>query len=62
VAGAGSPGLAGRPLPQEGSLADPDADGRGDADGRVTSNLHAVRAVTGLRVGVGRPGGLRVWA
>jgi hypothetical protein len=30
--------------------------------GRVTSNLHAVRALTGLQVGVGRPGGLRVWA
>ncbi|MEF8841685.1 MAG: hypothetical protein V5A62_08675 [Haloarculaceae archaeon] len=30
--------------------------------GRVTSNVHAVRAPTGLQVGVGRPGGLRVWA
>lgn len=30
--------------------------------GRVASNLHAVRALTGLQVGVGRPGGLRVWA
>jgi hypothetical protein len=30
--------------------------------GRVTSNLHAVGALTGLQVGVGRRGGLRVWA
>lgn len=29
---------------------------------RVTSNLHAVRTVAGLQVGVGRRGGLRVWA
>jgi len=43
------------------------ADGAATADrvpvgGRVTGNLHAVRALTGLQVGVGRPGGLRVWA
>ena len=36
--------------------------GRVPVGGRVTSNLHAVRAPTGLQVGVGRPGGLRVWA
>jgi hypothetical protein len=30
--------------------------------GGVTGNLHAVRAPTGLQVGVGRPGGLGVWA
>jgi hypothetical protein len=30
--------------------------------GRVASNVHAVRALTGLQVGVGRPGGFRVWA
>lgn len=29
---------------------------------RLTSNVHAVGTTTGLQVGVGRPGGLRVWA
>lgn len=36
--------------------------GRTPVGGPITSNLHAVRALTGLQVGVGRPGGLRVWA